>query len=74
MRQLATEGTVEGGDIDPSKFTHADIIDLAKRYQDAVGVIDQQKRLLHEANRVIIKLQTILQELRNEPAKPPHKN
>jgi hypothetical protein len=60
------EGTVEGGAIDPSKLTHKDIQDLAAEYQKAVGVIDQQQRLLKEANRVIMKLQAALTELRGE--------
>ena len=56
---------MESGDIDPSRLTQADVIDLARKYREAVGVIDQQKRLIDEANRVIIKLQTMLQELRD---------
>jgi len=60
------EGTIEGGAVDPSKLTHDDIRDLAKRYQDAVGIIDQQKRLMAEANRVIMKLQAALRELKGE--------
>ena len=60
------EGTIEGGQVDPSKMSHTDIIGLAQQYQDAVGVIEQQKRLLHEANRVIMKLQAALRELKEE--------
>ena len=61
------EGTIEGGKIDPSKLTLNDITVLAEQYREAVGVIDQQKRLLAEANRVIMKLQAALTELRGEP-------
>jgi uncharacterized coiled-coil DUF342 family protein len=60
------EGTVEGGEIDPSKLTHDDITELANEYQKAVGVIDKQRKLINEANRVIMKLQTMLRELRGE--------
>jgi len=60
------EGVVESGPIDPSKLSHADITDLAQRYQDAVGVIDKQRGLIAEANRVIMKLQDMLRELKGE--------
>jgi len=60
------KGEIESGPIDPSKMSHNDIQVLAEQYQEAVGVIDQQKRLLAEANRVIMKLQAALTELRGE--------
>ncbi len=60
------EGTVESGEINPSKLTHDDIRDLAAEYQKAVGIVDQQRRLIDEANRVIIKLQDMLRELKGE--------
>lgn len=60
------KGEMESGDVDPSKLSHDDIIALARQYREAVGVIDQQRRLLDEANRVIMKLQDSLRELRGE--------
>ena len=60
------EGEIEGGPIDPSKMSHDDIRDLALRYREATKIIDQQKRLMAEANRVIMKLQAAIRELRGE--------
>lgn len=60
------EGEMESGKIDPSKLSLNDIAALAEMYEEAVGVLDQQRRLLNEANRVIMKLQAALTELKGE--------
>lgn len=60
------EGTVESGEVDPSKMSHADIKDLATKYQEAVAHVAEQQLLLVEASQIIIQLQAALRKLRGE--------
>jgi len=59
------EGTAEGGDIDPSKMSHDDIREIARLYQAAVGEVTELRRLLDDANVVIMRLQENLREAQN---------
>ena len=60
-----TEGEIESGDVNPDKMTPGDIVNLARQYREAVGIITEQRRLLDDANTVIMKLQESLREAQN---------
>lgn len=61
------EGTVEGSDVvDPSKMSHDDIQYLATQYRRSVEIIAEQRRLLSDANDVIMRLQKLVQELQHD--------
>ena len=57
------EGTAGGGEIDPSKMSHDDIREIARLYQAAVGEVTELRRLLDDANVVIMRLQEELQSV-----------
>lgn len=65
---LTVEGKAEAGDVDPSKMSHEQIIELARHYREAVKVAFELRRLLDDANVVILKLQDQLKEYRRQDA------